>query len=135
MKAVIDTNIIISGIFWKGNPNRILNLWKNGNILNHTTVSIVNEIADTLRNFRKRLPEEDIYYWSSLIIENSVVIDENRIVKNLSRDVKDNKFICCAIISQAEYLITGDSDLLILEKIENTKIVTPSQFLKSADFS
>ena len=70
-----------------------------------------------------------------MIIENSVIIDENRLMKNLVRDVKDNKFIYCATVSHSDYLITGDSDLLILEKVENTKIVNAAEFLKSADFS
>jgi putative PIN family toxin of toxin-antitoxin system len=59
---------------------------------------------------------------------------ETRIVSvsqtsNLCRDPKDNMFLDLASAIQADYLITGDKDLLALENFENTQILKPSEFL------
>lgn len=49
---------------------------------------------------------------------------------NICRDPGDNKFLNCAILGGANYLVSGDDDLLSLKKIGPTSITTPSQFLK-----
>ena len=48
---------------------------------------------------------------------------------NLCRDQKDNFLLSLAIDSNATYLLTGDKDLLVVNKIGKTKIITVSQFL------
>ncbi|MCH6202153.1 putative toxin-antitoxin system toxin component, PIN family [Aquiflexum sp. LQ15W] len=48
---------------------------------------------------------------------------------NVCRDAEDNFLLSLAIDGKADYLITGDSDLLVLGKIENTKIVTWTEFI------
>ncbi len=45
------------------------------------------------------------------------------------RDPKDNKFIDCALSANADFIITGDNDLLVLKQIDDTKIVTVDEFL------
>lgn len=50
---------------------------------------------------------------------------------NLCRDVKDNFLLSLAKDSNSDYLITGDMDLLILEKVGKTKIVTLTEFLEN----
>jgi predicted nucleic acid-binding protein len=46
-----------------------------------------------------------------------------------SRDPKDNKFLALAVSGQADYLITGDEDLLVLKSIGAIPIVSPAEFL------
>ncbi len=48
---------------------------------------------------------------------------------NLCRDQKDNFLLSLAIDSKANYLLTGDKDLLVVDKIGKTKIITVTQFL------
>ena len=48
----------------------------------------------------------------------------------LCRDPKDNKFLELAADGQADYLITGDQDLLVLHPFQATQIFTPAQFLE-----
>jgi uncharacterized protein len=52
---------------------------------------------------------------------------------NLCRDPKDNFLLSLGIDGKAEYLITGDKDLLVLEKLENMQICTMTDFLKQVD--
>ena len=48
----------------------------------------------------------------------------------ICRDEKDNFLLNLALDSKADYLLTGDKDLLILESIENTEIITFSEFIE-----
>ncbi len=51
----------------------------------------------------------------------------------ICRDEKDNFLLSLSVDSKAEYLITGDKDLLVLEKIENTEILTFSEFIERTE--
>ena len=55
------------------------------------------------------------------------IIEKNAAV-NVCRDPKDNMFLECAIAANAYYLVSGDSDLLVLEKIKDIPIITVNQF-------
>ncbi|WP_445737643.1 putative toxin-antitoxin system toxin component, PIN family [Mariniflexile sp.] len=52
---------------------------------------------------------------------------------NICRDSKDNFLLNLSVDSKADYLITGDKDLLILDKIENTTILTFSEFIEQTE--
>jgi len=108
IKVVIDTNVFISGIFWKGYSYKVLKLWKEGKMINYTFLSIINEIAEDLRDFRINMAEEDIYSLCGMIAENSVVLIEFGILNYPVRDATDNKFIQCAIEGKVDYIITQD---------------------------
>jgi len=52
-------------------------------------------------------------------------------VPTYTRDPKDDKFVACALVGDANYLITEDRDLLILETVGDVRIVTPYDFLRA----
>lgn len=63
------------------------------------------------------------------MLENSIVIEDKNLV-SICRDPDDNKFLNCALLGGADYLISGDNDLLVLKIIGSSKIVTPAEFLR-----
>ncbi|HAQ19824.1 MAG TPA: putative toxin-antitoxin system toxin component, PIN family [Prolixibacteraceae bacterium] len=82
---------------------------------------------------RKYFNPEQISEFFELLDESSV----NVVIKTkteLCRDLKDNYLLSLAIDSNADFLITGDNDLLILSRIENTKIIKYSDFEKIINF-
>ncbi|MFN2244074.1 MAG: putative toxin-antitoxin system toxin component, PIN family, partial [Anaerolineae bacterium] len=46
-----------------------------------------------------------------------------------TRDPKDDKFVACALVGDANYLITEDKDLLVLQVVRDVRIMTPYDFL------
>lgn len=128
MKIVLDTNVFISGIFWNGSPNKVLMLWAKNKINLLVTKKILSEYF--------RIPQEIdkkgsiAKKWSNLVHENSLIIEDKELVQ-VCRDVEDNKFLNCAIAGEANYLVSGDKDLLSLKIIKSTKIITPAQFSKN----
>jgi len=48
-----------------------------------------------------------------------------------TRDRKDDKSVACAIAGRAEYLVTVDEDILVLERLGDARIVTPREFVEA----
>ncbi|MCC7196988.1 putative toxin-antitoxin system toxin component, PIN family [Candidatus Peregrinibacteria bacterium] len=127
MKIVLDTNVLISGIFWGGKPYTIIEIWLNHRIQLFATKKIIKEyfvVLDRIDKSRKSAKK-----WQKYILENIHIINEKSFIK-LSRDPKDDKFVNCAISANATYIVSGDNDLLELKEIGKTKILTPSAFIK-----
>ena len=129
MKIVLDTNVLVSGIFWKGIPYSILQSWVEGKFELVLSEKIFDEYSRTLAIISKGKKDELITKWLLLIAENSTFITiQKRFF--LSADPDDNKFIECAIAGNAQFIVSGDSHLLDLNTILNTDVISPSTFIK-----
>lgn len=127
MKVVLDTNVLISGIFWKGTPYKILDLWVQGHIKVFASKKMLEEYFEIL----KRIDQSEVLArkWQLFIAENINIVGVKEKIQ-LSRDPHDDMFINCALAANVSHIISGDQDLLVLEKISKIKIVTPVKFLK-----
>ena len=99
-RIVADTNVFISS-FFGGNPRKIIDLWKSGEITLCLTKPIVDEYIEVLRR---------------LGLQNE-------------KDPDDNMFIECAVALKAGFVITGDKALKAIQEYMNIKIVSPTEFL------
>lgn len=127
MKLVIDTNLFVSGIFWGGNPYKLLKYWINDKFELIVTTEILDEYYRVINEISykdKQLANE----WLIFISKNIKII-KNVINLRICRDEHDNKFINCAISGNADYLITGDKDLLDLAEVNNIRIMKVKHFL------
>lgn len=73
MKVVIDTNVLISGIFWKGQSNKVLNHWKEGRITPVVSADTISEFTRVLNDFKIQLQPNMIKQWVNLVLMNSVL--------------------------------------------------------------
>lgn len=128
MRIVIDTNVVISGIFWKGNPNKILNAWFKDKFDVLISPEILIEYEKVIKRMESGLSPEEIQKWIEIIVSHSIIIEAPLILKVIDVDPDDNKFIECAVFGQADYIISGDRHLLNLNEYEQIKILSPSQF-------
>ncbi len=105
MRAVLDTNVFISGIFWAGNfSSQIIDAWRERKFELVISVSIIKEIEKTLRDFKIKMDEEMIEEWKRIIIENSILVEPKEKLDIIQEDPDDNKFF--------EVAITGKADML-----------------------
>ncbi|TET15038.1 MAG: putative toxin-antitoxin system toxin component, PIN family [Actinobacteria bacterium] len=131
MKVVIDTNIFISSFFnKKGNPRKIINLWKEEKIQLCISSEILEEYLGVLSRFvlagEPELKELLNLFKRKVNILYKPITIKIALVKN---DPDDNKFIECAVTNKADYIISGDNHLLSLREYENIKILSPKEFL------
>ena len=132
MKAVLDTNVFISGIFWEGNfCSQIIEAWKEGKINLVTSSPIIEELIKVLNNFKIQMQDEEIKKWKKIIIENSVIVEPSIKLDLIKDDPSDNKFIEAALAGKARIIVSQDKNLLKLKQYENIKIVSPEYFLET----
>lgn len=131
IKAVLDTNILLSSLFWKGQPRKIVDLAIENKFRAVTSSDILEELKCVLEEDFSQVPYDarerilrDILSYSALVIPKKIT------VKNL-RDFQDTKIIACALEAEAEYIVTGDKDLLVLKEYARIKITTAREFLEA----
>ncbi len=130
MKAVLDTNIFISGIFWKGASNKVVINWKEGKFTLVTSLEGTSEIIKILKDFKIKLPDEMIKEWIDLIVRNSIIVEPKEKIAIVKDDPKDNIFIETAVAGNADYIVSQDKHLLKLKEFRGIKIITPEEFNK-----
>ena len=129
-KIILDTNLWIS--FLISNKLTIIEkLVETKNIKILYSENLINELIYVVKRpkFKKYFSEESVSLLLDYFKEECVFIS---VFSNLKvcRDEKDNFLLNLSIDGNADYLITGDSDLLVLNQIENTKIITINDFIK-----
>ena len=129
MRIVVDTNIIISGIFFGGKPRELLQKCFSGILQMVCSEEIFIEYTETIERLTKKIGRNISKEMEPLLIENLEFI-ENRYSDSYSRDPDDDKFINCARSGGIKYIISGDKDLLVLEKINGVNVVGVADFLE-----
>lgn len=134
MRAVLDTNVIVSAtLIQGGNEDRILRAWVDGAFELVLSPQILDEMGRVLsypklKKARWMTGEETVALLRSLALESVLV--PGRVTVEVSRDPEDNKFLEAAIEARARYVVTGDRDLLDVKAYRGVQIVTPAAFLK-----
>lgn len=129
MRVVLDTNILVSDIFWGGIPYKILEKWISDNFKLIISEEILKEYERVLLRISKGKRDQIVSRWLLLITENSYIINVKK-KYHLSADSDDDKFIECAVSGKAQYIVSGDSHLLDLKSIMNITILLAAEFLK-----
>ena len=130
MKVIFDTNVLISAVLTEGLCWKILTRANRKEFELFVSPYILKEFEDTLSqkfNFPLNSVQEALY----LIKEVSTLVNPEEkgvIVKDVCRDPKDDPILACAVVSKADYLVTGDPDLLVLDSYKEAKIVRPRVF-------
>lgn len=130
MIVCLDTNVFVSGVLWKGPPSRILERWINNEFEVIVSPEILSEYELVLRRFEKKMPWEELLVWIDFAKSHSRLIAPKEWPEIACRDSTDLKFLTCSLEGHANYLITGDQDLLSLKNQFPFKIIQPPAFLK-----
>ena len=129
MNVVLDTNVIVSAIFWPGESRQCLVLWARRRFQLAITIPIFEEYAEAARRVGRKIPEVNPEPWLKWIERKAKVYEPALLGKQRSRDQKDDPFLACALASGAKMIVSKDGDLLVLEKPFGIEILTPRQFL------
>ena len=131
MKIVLDTNIFISSFFWGGNPRKIMERIIDGKDKLFVCKEILQEITSVMTRPKFNVSNEYITRFISSIedIANHIVL--SGIVQQVCRDSEDDKILECALLANADYIITGDADLLVIKEFRGIKIITASEYVNT----
>ena len=127
--AVFDTNILFSATGWRGNPFQCVERARAGEIQAVTCPELVEELAEKL-NLRLHFSAEQVAETLADYLGFLRVVQIPKLLKAVPRDPEDNMVLECAIEGQAQYVVSGDNDLLVLKEFRGIQIVRASDFLK-----
>ncbi len=130
MNVVLDTNVVVSGIFWRGEAQRCLTLWAKRRFHLAISEEIFEEYCAIAARLARRVPEVNPQPWLDWIESKAKVYEPTSIGKQRSRDADDDPFLACALASGSKIVVSKDKDLLELGKPFGIEILTARQFLQ-----
>lgn len=136
IRVTLDSNVWLSGLFWKAEAAKILELAERKRIMIFCSEEILLELAEVLERegkFRTKSPEAVKEAIDKIIAlsSNTRITARTAIIRE---DPDDNKIIDSAVNSKSAFLITYDKHLLKLGRHKRVKIVHPAEFLKDSKF-
>lgn len=129
-RLVLDTNVFISFLI-SNSFSKLDKHIKSGKIVFLLSEELLSEFLEVVSRpkLKKYFSEKDINKLLDAIQNNAEFIEVSSKV-NVCRDYKDNFLLSLSLDGKADFLITGDEDLLVLKKIKKTSILKISDYLK-----
>lgn len=128
LRVVLDTNVLVSGLAYPASvPGRIVGVWRQGGLDVVLSRYILDELARVLpRLTRLRLTASEIRDLVESLMFLADVVEPDACTDADLRDAADQQVLGTLLAARADYLITGDKDLLALG--ERYPIVSPAEF-------
>jgi putative PIN family toxin of toxin-antitoxin system len=130
MIAVLDTSVVVGGLFWRTESYRCLAAFARREFVMAVTESICGEYRDAALRLKTRdalaaNPEP----WLNYIRHKGRFVASTPFRRHVCRDPKDDRFLECALAADAQFIVSRDEDLLALQKPFGIEIITPRRFL------
>ena len=127
-RAVLDSNVSISALLFDGKPLRLLRFAEEGACVLLTSAAIRDEVEEVLEG-KFSWPDELIRFTCQPIWGVSEDVRPTAVI-SACRDADDNRILECAVDGAADYIVTGDHDLLDMKRFGRIKIVNAAAFLQ-----
>jgi uncharacterized protein len=122
-----DTNVIVSGLGWGGAPAAILDAVGDDRLVLVTSAPLLAELRRVLEYPRLAKVIQGGAQLADLVAASGVVVAPSRVLTVVGDD-DDNRVLEAAIEGAADYIVSGDSDLLDLGSFQGIPIITPGEF-------
>jgi putative PIN family toxin of toxin-antitoxin system len=126
-RVVLDTNVIVSGIGWGGAPAAILDAVSDDQLVLVTSAPLLAELRRVLEYPKLAKVIQGGAQLADLVAASGVVVAPTRTLTVVSDD-DDNRVLEAAIEGAADYIVSGDTDLLDLGSFRGIPILTPADF-------
>lgn len=129
MRIVLDTNVLMSGIFFGGVPGRILDAWRVARISLIVSPEILDEYRETAQELESTKGDMAAAPILVTLAASAEVVDAPGLSEGVARDPDDDKFLACALAGSAPIIVSGDLDLQTLHSWKGIRILSPRQFV------
>jgi uncharacterized protein len=134
LRAVVDTNLFISGLFGKDSLSAVLqDLWVHREFELATSIEILREVSRVLQyprirgRFQPR--EENIRRFFRLIFRKAIITKDLYSIERITDDPSDNIFLACAMEAEADYIVSRDPHLRNLKQFRRIEIIDVKTFV------
>ena len=131
IRVVLDTNILISSLIFRGELSFLVYLLKSNHFCLLLSKPILEELLRVLSYPKFKLSEQEIKeicYEHVLEYATLIAVDHKSHI--LLKDLSDNKILECAVSGKADYIVTGDKEILQIRKYQKIPILTAKEFIQ-----
>lgn len=136
MRLVLDTNVLVSAFLWQGTPGRLVELAGEKECRLFTSRVLIEELSEVLQRKKLAKQVQATGLTAAQMLRNyqrlSTTVTARRLAQQVSRDADDDYVLACALAAQADLIVSGDADLLVIKQFQGIRIVTAAQALKSS---
>ena len=135
VRAVLDTNVLVSGLVAEHGPTRqMLDAWLEGRYILVTSLYLIEELIHVLSYpriaERIRLDDAELAAILAALLSKAEVVPGQLLLPGVTRDPKYGAVVACAKEGEADVIVSGDRDLLVLGEHEGNRVVTPRRFVE-----
>ncbi len=130
MRAVFDTNVLIAAFLTEGLCAKLLLRANRGEFALISSPFILKELREKLAG-KLRCPQDEVREAARLVSEIGLVVDpaaEGVVINGVCRDRDDDNVLAAAVASGADFIVTGDRDLLEIKRFKGVRILSPKEF-------
>jgi putative PIN family toxin of toxin-antitoxin system len=135
IRAIIDTSVLIRYLIKPSAAIKELieERWLGDEVQMVTALDLIAELEGVLKReyIQTLIRTEEGQALLDTITQKANILPPLWQVPAYTRDPKDDKFVASALVGDANYLITEDKDMLVLEVVGDVRIVTPYDFLRA----
>lgn len=130
MRTVLDTNVLVSGVFFGGPPYEILNAWRHGRLGLVLSVDILDEYRNVGHRLAAKYPGVEIGPILALLAVHAEFVVAPPLVAPACDDPTDDKFFACALASGCKIIVSGDRHLHKASGYAGVTVVRPREFVE-----
>ncbi|MDZ4255236.1 MAG: putative toxin-antitoxin system toxin component, PIN family [Sulfuritalea sp.] len=135
MRLVTDTNVVVSGLLWMGNPGRLLEAAALGQVTLYTSPALQAELTATLNTPKLARPIVRSGMTLDDLLERylnvAIVVQPAAVPSVVPNDADDDQVLACALAANAELIVSGDKHLLGLGgEYQGIRIVAPAEAIQ-----
>ena len=129
MRLVLDTNVLISGVYFSGPPYEILDAWRRGRIEFVVSIKILDEYRQVGEQLAKQFPVVQLEAFLELLTLRARIVKAPPLKEKVCSDPDDDKFLACAIASGTRTICSGDKALLKASGYKGITVLNPKDFV------
>lgn len=130
MRIVLDTNVLISGIFFSGPPYRILDAWRGSQFTLVISETIFAEYQRVASELSRQFPDAELNSFLALLLAESLMVQEVELKEQICTDPDDDKFLACALAGRSKVIVSGDKELLKVSGFRGIRVLRPREFVE-----
>ena len=129
MRVILDTNVFVSGVFFRGPPYEILEAWRDGKVQLVVSPEILEEYQRVGKILAKQFPKVDLGPIIDLLAVKAKLVLPPPLPEPVCADPDDDKFLACALASKTKFVVSGGKHLLDVSDYRGITIVRPGKFV------
>ena len=128
MRAVLDTNVVMSAIFFGGMPLKIVRLAFARKVELVASRAVLSEYREVAERLHEQFPSVNYRRPLAILESKLTMVRPVALGESICRDPDDDAILACAIGGNAKVICSGDGDLLALDGFRGLEIMRPADF-------